>query len=190
MCLGAGAPAPARGAAGRRRRRARALSERARAESARLMRVNHAGEVAAQALYRGQALTARDAGSGRRHAPGGRRGDRSPRLVRRADRGSSTAASSLLNPLWYAGSFLIGALAGALGRSGQPRVLAETERQVESHLRDHLDRLPPADRRSRAILAADEARRDRSTARRRPRSGGKDLPRLGEGSDAPDLASS
>jgi 3-demethoxyubiquinol 3-hydroxylase len=128
-----------------------ALSERARAEAARLMRVNHAGEVAAQALYRGQALTARDPGTARsmRRAAA----EEMDHLAWCEQRiGELGGRVSLLNPLWYAGSFLIGSLAGALGDRTSLGFLSETERQVESHLNDHLDRLPQADRRSRAIV--------------------------------------
>ena len=117
------------------------------------MRVNHAGEMAAQALYHGQALLARSAGT--------------QRLLLRAAREESDhlawceqrlrelgSGPSILNPLWYAGSFAIGALAGALGDATSLGFVAETERQVERHLDEHLTRLPPQDARSRAILAA------------------------------------
>jgi ubiquinone biosynthesis monooxygenase Coq7 len=130
---------------------AEALQGPQRAESVRLMRVNHSGEVAAQALYRGQALTSRDAAV-------------SAALCHAADEETDHLAwcegrlrelkgrTSLLNPLWYAGSFAIGALAGALGRSTGLGFVAETERQVESHLRGHMERFGSADPRSRAIL--------------------------------------
>jgi ubiquinone biosynthesis monooxygenase Coq7 len=127
------------------------LEEAERRESARLMRVNHAGEVAAQALYRGQALTARNAQAAA--AMGEAAAEELDHLAwceqRIAELGGQV---SVLNPLWYAGSFLIGSLAGALGDRTSLGFLSETERQVESHLQDHLDRLPPADRRSRAIV--------------------------------------
>jgi ubiquinone biosynthesis monooxygenase Coq7 len=122
-----------------------------RAESARLMRVNHSGEVAAQALYQGQALTARDASvsAALRHAAGEEADHLAwcERRLRELD-----GRTSVLNPLWYAGSFALGALAGALGRGTNLGFVAETERQVESHLRDHMERLGDADPRSRAIL--------------------------------------
>jgi ubiquinone biosynthesis monooxygenase Coq7 len=130
---------------------AEALQGAQRAESVRLMRVNHSGEVAAQALYRGQALTSRDAAV-------------SAALCHAADEETDHLAwcegrlrelkgrTSVLNPLWYAGSFAIGALAGALGRSTGLGFVAETERQVESHLRGHMERLGSADPRSHAIL--------------------------------------
>jgi 3-demethoxyubiquinol 3-hydroxylase len=115
------------------------------------MRVNHSGEVAAQALYQGQALTARDAtvSAALRHAAGEEADHLAwcERRLRELD-----GRTSILNPLWYAGSFAIGALAGALGRGTSLGFVAETERQVESHLRSHVKRLGEADPRSRAIL--------------------------------------
>jgi len=120
-------------------------------ESGRLMRVNHAGEVAAQALYQGQALTARDetvAAAMRKSAA--EETDHLAWCERRLE--ELGARTSVLNPLWYAGSFAIGALAGTLGDRASLGFITETEKQVESHLRDHLDRLPRADLRSRAIL--------------------------------------
>jgi ubiquinone biosynthesis monooxygenase Coq7 len=122
-----------------------------RLESSRLMRVNHAGEVAAQALYQGQALTARDSAvtDALRHAAD----EEMDHLAWCEQRLTELdGRTSLLNPLWYAGSFAIGALAGGLRRSTGLGFIAETEKQVESHLRDHLERLPAADQRSRAIL--------------------------------------
>ena len=128
-----------------------ALPAAQRVESARLMRVNHSGEVAAQALYQGQALTARDAGvsAALRHAAG----EEADHLAWCEHRiRELKGRTSILNPLWYAGSFAIGALAGALGRGTNLGFVAETERQVESHLRGHMDRIGTADPRSRAIL--------------------------------------
>jgi 3-demethoxyubiquinol 3-hydroxylase len=129
----------------------KALSETDRARSVRLMRVNHSGEVAAQALYRGQAMTARDAGvsAALRHAAA-EEGDHLAWCGQRLR--ELNGRTSILNPLWYAGSFAIGALAGALGRSVGMGFVAETERQVESHLRGHIERLAKIDERSRAIL--------------------------------------
>lgn len=135
---------------------AAALSAAERRHSARLMRVNHAGEVSAQALYQGQALTAADASvaAAMRHAAA----EETDHLAWCGQRlGELGGAVSRLNPLWYAGSFAIGAVAGAVGNAlGGDRVslgfIVETERQVESHLSDHLGRLPPGDQRSRAIL--------------------------------------
>jgi 3-demethoxyubiquinol 3-hydroxylase len=127
------------------------LPEADRAESARLMRVNHAGEVAAQALYQGQALTAGDAAvaAAMRHAAAEETDHLAWCELRLRELNGRT---SILNPLWYAGSFAIGALAGALGSSTSLGFVAETEKQVESHLRGHLERLGEADNRSRAIL--------------------------------------
>jgi len=127
------------------------LQARQRAESVRLMRVNHSGEVAAQALYRGQALTSRDAAvsAALEHAAA----EETDHLAWCEHRiRELKGRTSILNPLWYAGSFAIGALAGALGRGTGLGFVAETERQVESHLRGHMDRLGTADPRSRAIL--------------------------------------
>jgi 3-demethoxyubiquinol 3-hydroxylase len=127
------------------------LDEAERLESIRLMRVNHAGEVAAQALYQGQALTARDSAATealRRAAA-----EEMDHLAWCEQRIKElNGRTSVLNPIWYAGSFCIGSLAGALGDRASLGFLTETERQVESHLRSHLDRLPAADQRSRAIV--------------------------------------
>jgi ubiquinone biosynthesis monooxygenase Coq7 len=136
------------------------LDAPARAAAAALMRVNHAGEVCAQALYQGQALTARD--SGARQALEQAAQEETEHLAwteRRID--ELGGRKSLLNPLWYAGSFAIGAAAGLLGDRWNLGFLAETERQVVAHLEGHLERLPAADEKSRAILEQmkqDEAR--------------------------------
>lgn len=125
-----------------------------------LMRVNHVGEVCAQALYSAQALATRDPEL-KRHLEAAAReeGDHlawtQRRLRELGDR------SSLLNPLWYAGAFGIGLLAGRLGEAVSLGFLAETETQVEAHLQSHLDRLPTADVSSRRIveqMKVDEAR--------------------------------
>ncbi len=119
--------------------------------SARLMRVNHAGEVAAQALYQGQALTARDpqVREALQHA-GAEEYDHLAWCEQRlSELGGPT---SRLNPLWYAGSFALGAIAGTLGDVFSLGFVAETERQVEAHLRDSMDRLSSRDLRSRSIL--------------------------------------
>jgi ubiquinone biosynthesis monooxygenase Coq7 len=127
------------------------LPESARAQSVRLMRVNHSGEVAAQALYHGQALTARKDGvaAAMRQAAA----EETDHLGWCEQRlGELNGSTSVLNPLWYAGSFAIGALAGALGDAASLGFVAETERQVEMHLRRHMQRMDAADTRSRAIL--------------------------------------
>lgn len=115
------------------------------------MRVNHTGELAAQALYHGQALFARSAAT-RELLMDAARAESDhlawceARLHELADR------PSVLNPLWYAGSFAIGAAAALAGDRASLGFVAETERQVEGHLDAHLTRLPAADARSRAIL--------------------------------------
>jgi 3-demethoxyubiquinol 3-hydroxylase len=130
-----------------------ALTPEEKRESASLMRVNHAGEVAAQALYHAQALFARDAGVREFMLQAGR--EETDHLAwcetRLKELGSRP---SLLNPLWYAGSFGIGALAALMGDQTSLGFVAETERQVEGHLKNHLDRLPADDARSRAIVEA------------------------------------
>jgi 3-demethoxyubiquinol 3-hydroxylase len=145
-----------------------------RVESVRLMRVNHCGEVAAQALYRGQALTAGDAGvsAAMRQAAAEETDHLAWCELRLRELHGRT---SLFNPLWYAGSFAIGALAGTLGRGTNLGFVAETERQVEAHLRGHMERLGGADPRSRAILdqMATDERRHGATA---TSLGGKELP--------------
>src|ERR1700674_3111815 len=129
------------------------LNDGERRESIRLMRVNHSGEIAAQALYQGQALTARNGGVAaamRRAASGG-----VDQLAWCEERLRELhGRTSLLNPLWYAGSFVIGALAGAVGDRASLGFVRETERQVEVHLRGSKDRLPAADHRSHAIVDA------------------------------------
>ena len=128
-----------------------ALTDAERRESVRLMRVNHAGEVSAQGLYQGQALTARDPDVAA--AMQSAAADEADHLAWCESRlRELQGRTSLLNPLWYAGSFALGALAGVLGDRASLGFIGETERQVESHLRDHLARLPAADTRSRAIL--------------------------------------
>ena len=125
-----------------------------------LMRVNHVGEVCAQALYAAQALTARTpALRAKMQAAGREETDHLAWTERRlADLGART---SLLNPLWYAGAFAIGLAAGRAGDRVSLGFVVETERQVEQHLASHLQRLPEADQASRAVVAQmrdDEAR--------------------------------
>ena len=129
------------------------LTSEERRHAAGLMRVNHAGEVCAQALYEAQALTARDADARLRLAQAAR--EEEDHLAwtqqRLAELGSRT---SLANPFWYAGSFAIGLCAGLAGDATSLGFVVETERQVEEHLTGHMDRLPPADAKSRLIVAA------------------------------------
>ena len=129
------------------------LSGADRREAAALMRVNHAGEIAAQALYHGQAIAARSAQTRQL-------------LLRAAEEESDHLAwceqrleelgsrPSILSPVWYAGSFAIGAIAAAFGDQASLGFVAETERQVEGHLDEYIGRLPDGDQRSRAILTA------------------------------------
>jgi ubiquinone biosynthesis monooxygenase Coq7 len=131
-----------------------------RAEAAALMRVNHVGEVCAQALYQGQALTARAPEN--RSALAQAAAEEEDHLAWSAERIRELGGRlSLLNPLWYAGAFALGAAAGALGDRHSLGFLAETERQVEEHLEGHLARLASGDRRTRAVIEAmraDEAK--------------------------------
>jgi ubiquinone biosynthesis monooxygenase Coq7 len=137
-----------------------ALTGRQREQSAALMRVNRAGEIAAQALYNGQSLFARDA-------------DTAAHLRRAAAEETDHLAwctrrlrelggrPSVFDPLWYLGSLAVGSLAALGGDSSNLGFVAETERQVEAHIADHLDRLPASDVKSRSILEqmrADEVR--------------------------------
>ena len=150
------------------------LDPPARRRAAGLMRVNHTGEVCAQALYDGQAALARNATT-RAHLEAAAN-EETDHLAWCAQRlAELDDHPSLLNPVWYAGSFAIGAVAALAGDRWSLGFLVETERQVETHLGDHLRRLPPADARSRAILAAmqsDESRHaDNALAR-----GGRKLP--------------
>jgi len=126
-------------------------SDAQRSLAARLMRVNHAGEVCAQALYQGQALTAR--ATGVRDALERAAEEENDHLAWCAQRlDELDARPSRLNPLWYLGSFCIGAASGLVGDRFNLGFLAETERQVVQHLDRHLERLPSEDPVSRAIL--------------------------------------
>lgn len=128
------------------------LQERETRQSAALMRVNHVGEVCAQALYTAQALTTRDPAL-RRHFERAA-GEETDHLAWTAERLQELGdRPSLLNPLWYAGAFAIGLVAGRLGDRVSLGFVVETERQVEAHLESHMRRLPPADHASRAIVA-------------------------------------
>lgn len=150
------------------------LDARQRRHAAGLMRVNHTGEVCAQALYDGQAALARDATT-RRHLEAAA-AEETDHLAWCAERlRELDDRPSLLNPAWYAGSFAFGALAALAGDRWSLGFVIETERQVEAHLGEHMGRLPPVDTRSRVILAAmqaDEARHADSALAR----GGAKLP--------------
>lgn len=128
------------------------LDDAERNHVAGLMRINHTGEICAQALYSGQAATARSKEV---------KAEMSVAAQEEIDHlawcearlAELNSQPSLLNPLWYAGSFAIGAIAGLAGDGWSLGFLKETENQVEAHLEDHLDRLPEDDERSNAILA-------------------------------------
>jgi ubiquinone biosynthesis monooxygenase Coq7 len=136
------------------------LAEHERRHAAGLMRVNHTGEVCAQALYAAQAVVARDPDIRTRFAAAARDEEdhlawTQSRLIELNDR------PSLLNPVWYAGSFAIGVAAGLAGDRVNLGFVVETERQVEEHLTGHMESLPAADAKSRAIVEQmrdDEAR--------------------------------
>ena len=137
-----------------------ALEDGPRREAGALMRVNHVGEVCAQALYQAQALTARTPELRRQMAQAAREEtDHLAWTQQRLDELGDRV--SWLNPLWYAGAFGIGLVAGRLSDRVSLGFVVETERQVEQHLAGHLDRLPAEDTRSRAIVAAmaDDERR-------------------------------
>lgn len=127
------------------------LSDSERDHIARLMRINHTGEVCAQGLYQGQALTARDpvVRESMQHSAA-EENDHLDWCEQRVD--ELGGRLSLLNPLWYAGSFAIGAAAGIAGDKWSLGFVAETEKQVEGHLDEHLEQVPQNDRRTRAIL--------------------------------------
>lgn len=159
------------------------LGEKERKLSGALMRVNHVGEVCAQALYTAQALAARwprgnatsanEALALQLEAAGREETDHLAWTQERLD--ELGARPSLLNPLWYAGAFGLGLLAGRVGPGVSLGFVVETERQVEAHLASHMDRLPAKDHASRAIVAQmkdDEARH----AREAQQAGAVDLP--------------
>lgn len=128
-----------------------ALGDAERQLAAALMRVNHCGEICAQALYQGQAIMSKDETS--RHALEAAAREETEHLAWTEQRIAELGGrKSWLNPLWYGGSLAIGLLAGACGDRWNLGFLAETERQVEAHLSSHLDRLPGDDQRSRAIV--------------------------------------
>lgn len=127
------------------------LSEEEKRRAAALMRVNHCGEICAQALYQGQALTSRDPSIETALRQAAR--EETEHLAWTEKRISELGGrKSLLNPLWYGGSLAMGVLAGKLGDAWNLGFLAETEKQVEAHLADHLGRLPQSDRKSWEVL--------------------------------------
>ncbi len=151
------------------------LDDEERRHVAGLMRINHTGEVCAQALYAGQAATARYDET--RESMQQAADDEIDHLAWCSDRLKELDSQpSILNPLWYAGSFAIGAMAGIVGDAWSLGFVKETENQVEAHLEDHLERLPEGDERSQAILdqmKTDEARH----AEMAEDAGAKDLPK-------------
>jgi ubiquinone biosynthesis monooxygenase Coq7 len=150
------------------------LGDGERRHAAGLMRVNHTGEVCAQALYSGQAVLAHDATTRTQLLAAA--AEETDHLAWCAERLVALhSRPSLLNPLWYAGSFAIGAGAALVGDRVSLGFVVETERQVEAHLGEHLERLPVADARSRAVvlqMQADEARHGNMAKQ----AGGMDLP--------------
>lgn len=150
------------------------LDEEQRRHVAGLMRINHTGEVCAQALYAGQAATAKDDAT--REAMQSAADEEIDHLSWCEDRLKELdSRPSVLNPFWYAGSFAIGAVAGMAGDDWSLGFVKETENQVEAHLADHLDKLPEEDARSQAILdqmKVDEAKH----AEMAEEAGARDLP--------------
>ena len=151
------------------------LSNKEKDHIARLMRINHTGEVCAQALYQGQALTARDS-------------ETKLNMQKSADEENDhlqwceqrikelDGRPSLLNPIWYAGSLLIGLTAGAMGDKWSLGFVAETEKQVKDHLEKHINQLPEDDQRTAEILKqmiADEEEHGKKAIEH----GGADLPK-------------
>lgn len=129
-----------------------ALSPEEKRHAAGLMRINHAGEIAAQALYHGQAATARNPETrAMMEEAAEEEGDHLAWCEQRLD--ELGEKPSQLAPLWYAGSWAIGAAAGLSGDKNSLGFVAETERQVSEHLQDHLNRLPEADTASRAVIS-------------------------------------
>ncbi len=128
------------------------LSDAEKKQAASLMRVNHSGEICAQALYQGQALTARDPLVQQKLQQAA--SEETEHLAWTAQRVQELGGHlSLLNPLWYTGSLAMGAFAGLLGDKWNLGFLSETEHQVGDHLQSHLSKLPPQDEKSRAIVS-------------------------------------
>ncbi|RFC37004.1 MAG: ubiquinone biosynthesis monooxygenase Coq7 [Candidatus Nitrotoga sp. LAW] len=137
-----------------------ALDENEKKHAAALMRINHSGEICAQALYQGQALTARDpvVQQDLRQAAN----EETEHLAWTSQRVRELGSHlSVFNPIWYGGSLVVGAFAGLLGDKWSLGFMAETERQVGAHLQSHLGKLPERDIKSRAVIwqmLTDEAR--------------------------------
>lgn len=150
------------------------LTETEKKHAASLMRINHVGEVCAQALYQGQSLTARNPEARVALAEAAR--EETEHLAWCEARITALGGhKSLLNPVWYASSLAVGMAAGALGDKWNLGFLAETERQVGAHLAAHLNELPVADAKSRAVveqMQEDEARHAETAIAH----GGEDLP--------------
>lgn len=131
---------------------ATSLSDAERRHSAGLMRVNHVGEVCAQALYEAQSRFAKSPATRQQFVEAGQ--EEMDHLAWTAERLTELGSRpSLFNPLWYAGSYVLGAVAANLGDARSLGFVVETERQVEAHLNSHLTQLPEQDTRSRAIVA-------------------------------------
>ena len=127
------------------------LTEEEKKKSIALMRINHVGEICAQALYQGQALTAQNQEVQKALTRAAR--EETEHLAWTETRIAELGGrKSLLNPIWYGGSFAIGLVAGMLGDKWNLGFLAETEHQVEKHLASHLQQLPAQDEKSRAIV--------------------------------------
>ena len=150
------------------------LDDTQRRHAAGLMRINHTGEVCAQALYSGQAAIARNPSTRAQLLAAA--AEETDHLAWCGERLSALhSRPSLLNPLWYAGSFALGAIAAAVSDRVSLGFVVETERQVEDHLGEHLEKLPAADARSRAVVAqmqSEEARHGHAAQA----AGGIDLP--------------
>ena len=151
------------------------LSDSERKHIAGLMRINHAGEVSAQALYQGQSLTSKNPEIREKLQQAA--AEENDHLVWTENRVNELGGrTSLLKPFWYIGSFALGALAGAIGDKWNLGFLAETEKQVVKHLDAHLDEIPSSDKRSRAVLEQmkiDEAKHATTAIE----SGGAELPK-------------
>jgi 3-demethoxyubiquinol 3-hydroxylase len=163
-------PSPAEGAAEDN------LDPAMRRHAAALMRVNHCGEVCAQALYQGQA--AASSNEAIKKALDKAAGEESDHLAWSAERVRELGGRvSVLNPFWYAGSFALGYVAGRLGDDWNLGLLAETERQVEEHLQGHTDRLGERDSRTRAVIECMQ-REEAEHRRTAERLGARELPEL------------